>query len=201
MYWTPQIQAYAVGFLVDSGVPLYGAAGLVSRWMNVEASGGPTSVNPNSGAFGIAQWLGARKPPIAGDTSLEDQLAYVVQELNSGERGAPYVFAANDIQSGAVGASAYERAEGSAQLFPRDNYTSRTAAGIPAVLNNYLAASEQGGYVGDQQQGGYEQANSPGGSYDVETGPDFYSQQSNSSALPYFLIAAGAALLLLAFNR
>jgi len=131
-----------VGYLVNNGLAPWGAAGLVSRWMNVEAAGGPASVNPTSGAFGIAQWLGARKLGIAGNTNFDTQLAYVVQELNSTESAAGAMLrTASDAYSGAVGASAYERAEGSKQMYPRDNFTDRTAAGAPSVMQNWQGTS------------------------------------------------------------
>lgn len=147
-WWTPDRQAYALNYLVNyGGLSPYGAAGLVSRWINVESSGGPASVNPYSGAFGIGQWLGTRKSPINGNTGFDAQLAYVVQELNTGSDGsggvaANLLRAATDAQTAATGASAYERAEGSRQLFPRDNYTNKTAAGVGAVLANWQGAAQ-----------------------------------------------------------
>lgn len=145
-YWTPAIQAYAVSYLMSyGGLPLYGAAGLVSRWANVEAPNGPTSRGGYMGrAWGIGQWLGPRLPPIDGNPSLDAQLAYVIQELNSSEaRAAQYVRSAVDADSGAVGASAYERAAGSSTMYPRDNFTNRTAAGIARVIANAGGGSVQ----------------------------------------------------------
>src|SRR5690242_19036012 len=88
-WWTPDRQRYAVAVLTGGGLSLYGAAGLVSRWMNVEAAQGPASVNPTSGAFGIAQWLTpSRLNPIRGNTDFDTQLNYVLQELQSGSDGS-----------------------------------------------------------------------------------------------------------------
>lgn len=135
-WWTADRQSYALNYLVSrGGLSPIGAAGLVSRWANVESSQGPASINPYSGAFGIAQWLGARLPPIRGNTSFEAQLAYVVRELNSTESRAGQILRnATSADVGAVGASTYERAEGYNAATGRDNFTARTASGIPAVL-------------------------------------------------------------------
>lgn len=108
--------------------------------MNVEAPNGPASRGGYlNRAWGIAQWLGSRLPPIDGNPNFDDQLAYVVSELRSGSDGSGGVAwqllsTAQDADTGATGASAYERAAGSKQLFPRDNFTTRTADGIASVL-------------------------------------------------------------------
>lgn len=135
-WWTPERQNYAVNYLVSAaGLSPIGAAGLVSRWMNVEAAGGPASINPYSGAFGIAQWLGSRLAPIRGNTSFDAQLAYAARELNSSEsRAASHLRAATTADQAAIGASMFERAEGYDLFSGRDNFTNRTAAGIPNVL-------------------------------------------------------------------
>jgi tail lysozyme len=138
MWWTSDRQAFAVNYLMHAGgLSPIGAAGLVSRWANIESSGGPASVNPSSGAFGIAQWLGARLSPIRGNTSFEAQLAYVVRELNGAEsRAGAILRSATNADQAAVGASTYERAEGYNSATGRDNYTSRTASGVASVLAN-----------------------------------------------------------------
>lgn len=139
-WWTPSRQAYAYNFLVSrGGLSSYGAAGLISRWVYVEASDGPTAVNPSSGAFGIAQWLGSRKRGIYPNTNFDAQLAYVIAELQrpeSTDTGIGYglLRSANDADAAAVGATMYERAEGYREKRPRDNHTARTAAGVPSVL-------------------------------------------------------------------
>jgi hypothetical protein len=143
-WWTSDKQAYAVNYLTGRGLSPWGAAALVSRWTNVESAGGPSSVNRYSGAFGIAQWLGARKIPIAGNTNFDAQLGYVVAELNGSEsRAGALLRSAVDAYSGAVGASAYERAEGYNSSTGIDNFTSRTASGVAAVLS----AAQTAGYA------------------------------------------------------
>jgi hypothetical protein len=135
-FWTTTNQRYAFNFLRSAGLSLYGAAGLVSRWANVESTGaGPAAVNPSSGAFGIAQWLGSRLPPIRGNTNFDAQLRYVIQELNGSEgRAGSILRSAANAQQGALGASVYERAEGYNPATGADSYTSRTASGIAGVL-------------------------------------------------------------------
>lgn len=134
-WWTTDKLAYALNYLIGSGLSPWGAAALVSRWANVESRGGPSSVNPRSGAFGIAQWLGSRLPPIRGNTNFDAQLAYVVQELNGSESRAGNVLrTAQTAYEGAVGASMYERAEGYNAGTGTDNFTQRTALGVASIL-------------------------------------------------------------------
>lgn len=141
-WWTQQRLAYAVNYLVANGLSPWGAAALVARWAYVEASGGPASVNPSSGAFGIAQWLGSRKPAIYGNTNFDDQLAYAVSELNGPEsRAANVLRGAGDAYTGAVGASMFERAEGYNASTGVDNFTSRTASRAPSVLQAWQSTA------------------------------------------------------------
>lgn len=133
-WWTNDRKRYALDYLVGVGFSIFGAAGLVSRWANVESSGqGPFSVNPSSGAFGIAQWLGSRLPPIRGNTDFDAQLGYVITELNGSEwRAGELLRNASSAQEGAIGATVYERAEG--YNGTTDNFTGRTVSGIPAII-------------------------------------------------------------------
>ncbi|MBC8032281.1 MAG: hypothetical protein H7Z16_19515 [Pyrinomonadaceae bacterium] len=135
-FWTQTNQLYAFNYLLGDGLSPYGAAGLVSRWANVESTAnGPTAINRRSGAFGIAQWLGSRLPPIRGNTNFDSQLAYAVRELNGSESRAGNILrSAGSPDEGARGASVYERAEGYNPSTGRDNFTARTAQGIPAIL-------------------------------------------------------------------
>lgn len=135
-FWTADKQRYAFRHLRLAGLTDYGAAALVSRWVNVESTAnGPTAINPFSGAFGIAQWLGARKVGIYPNTNFDAQLQYAVRELNGSESRAGSILrsAASAIQ-GAIGASVYERAEGYDSRSGYDNFTNRTAAGVPNIL-------------------------------------------------------------------
>lgn len=134
-WWTADRQRYAAQYLMSgAALSAFGAAGLVSRWVNVESSGGPASRNPSSGAFGIGQWLGSRLTPIKGNTSFDAQLAYAVRELNGTEqRAGDALRVAQTVDEAARGASMYERAEGYNAATGRDNWTTKTANGIPAV--------------------------------------------------------------------
>lgn len=127
-WWTPERQKYAVDTLQkQAGLSEIGAAGLVARWAGIESPGGPASKNPDSGAFGIAQWLGDRQKGILGNTNFDDQLAYVVKELNTTEKAAAEVLRnAKTAGEAARGASMYERAEGYNSQTGVDYFTSKT---------------------------------------------------------------------------
>ena len=137
-WWTAERKQHAVDVLMNSaGLSELGAEALVSRWANVEASGGPTSVNSTSGAFGIAQWLGGRKDSIFGDYDFDHQLHYAAKELNTTEKAArDRLNAARNKHQAAIAASGYERAEGWADHPGWDNFVDATEAGmrnVPAV--------------------------------------------------------------------
>jgi len=127
-WWTPERQKYAVDTLQkQAGLSEIGAAGLVARWAGIESPGGPASKNPDSGAFGIAQWLGDRQKGILGNTNFDDQLAHVVKELNTTEKAAAEVLRnAKTAGEAARGASMYERAEGYNSQTGVDYFTSKT---------------------------------------------------------------------------
>jgi hypothetical protein len=139
-WWTPERQKYAVDYLMkNAGLSQYGASGLVARWAGVEAASGPGSVNPRSGAFGIAQWLGKRRVGIAGNTDFDAQLAHAARELNTSERKAGDVLrAAKSAVEGARGASMFERAEGYNPATGIDNFTGRTP--VVSVYNKAFGA-------------------------------------------------------------
>lgn len=134
-FWTAQNKLYAIQTLRHgAGLSALGAAGLVTRWAYIEAAGGPTAINPSSGAFGIAQWLGNRKAKIYPNTDFQTQLNFAISELNGAESRAGNVLrAAQTVGEAARGASMYERAEGYNQATGRDNWTDATARSIPAV--------------------------------------------------------------------
>jgi len=147
-WWTKDRRVYAVDFLVNNGLSPWGAAALVSRWANVESvARGPTAVNPGKDhAFGIAQWLGARKAGIYPNTNFDAQLAYAVDELQRPEsrdtgRGYQILQTATNADQGAVGATMFERAEHYNSNTGRDDYTSRTASGAPSILAEWQASS------------------------------------------------------------
>jgi hypothetical protein len=152
-WWTKARQQHAYDRLrKEAGLSDQGAKGLISRWANVEASGGPTSVN-HIGALGIAQMLGDRKQRLlqmSGQTgkSWKDydlQLSHIIEELNGKEaRAAAKLKSASTAADGAIGASMFERAEGYNRVSGRDNFTSRTLGGMAGIgdyINSVMAGS------------------------------------------------------------
>lgn len=139
-WWTKDRQQHAYERLTkEAGLSDAGAKGLISRWMNVEASGGPSSRN-SIGAWGIAQWLGGRKNGIEGNSDYDAQLAHAIKELNTTERKAGDALrSAKTSAQGAIGASMYERAEGYNSLTGRDNFTGRTLGGM-AGIGDYVGS-------------------------------------------------------------
>lgn len=133
-FWTAERQREAYTALTTrANLSDAGAKALISRWKNVESPQGPTSVNRKSGAFGIGQWLGTRKP---GSTDFAAQLEHVVNELNGSESVAARMLRdAKTPSQGAIGASAYERAEGYNQSTKTDNFTNATLAGMQRLTD------------------------------------------------------------------
>lgn len=129
-WWTPERYGHAVDRLQkEAGLSPLGAKALVARWAFVESPNGPGSVNSQSGAFGIGQWLGNRKSGISGDTNFDDQLTHAIRELKSSEGRAGGVLRnAGTATDAARGASMYERAEGYNPATGTDNFTGSIAA-------------------------------------------------------------------------
>ncbi len=125
-WWTPDRVDQAVTHLQrNANLSPIGAQGLVARWANVEAQGGPNAVNPNSGAVGIGQWLGNRKAGVPSD--FEGQLNHAVRELNTTESAAAKrLRMAQTPEDAAIGASMFERAEGYDPKTGRDNFVDPT---------------------------------------------------------------------------
>lgn len=139
-WWTADRQKHAFDRLTqEAGLSEQGALGLVSRWKNVEASGGPGSTN-EIGAFGIAQWLGSRKTGIAGNTDFDAQLSHAIKELGTTETKAAAILRnAKTPAEGAIGASTFERAEGFNPSTGRDNFTAKTLAGMGGIATEQKA--------------------------------------------------------------
>lgn len=81
-----------VDALVAAGYPVDSARGIAAGLYS-ESGLNPGNVNPTSGATGIAQWLGTRKTGFkdkfnkdVGDATLEEQLQYVMWELQNTEK-------------------------------------------------------------------------------------------------------------------
>lgn len=140
-WWTPERQAQAYQTLTGGGLSDAGARGLISRWMNVEAAGGPSTVN-SIGASGVAQWLGSRKARLMAFAKArgkdwndaDTQYQFVLHELNGSESraGSMLRHAKTDAQ-GATGASMFERAEGYNSWSGMDNFTGKTYRGMRGI--------------------------------------------------------------------
>jgi hypothetical protein len=151
-WWTKERQQHIYERLrKEAGLSDQGAKALISRWMNVEASGGPGEVN-SIGATGIAQMLGPRKRRLLQmaqeqGVSFKDpdlQVSHIIEELNSTEsKAAARLRSAKTAAEGAIGASMFERAEGYNPLTGRDNFTGRTLGGMRGI----------GDYVGSVMAG------------------------------------------------
>lgn len=142
-WWTPDRREHAIQRLMaEAHVTREGAEGLVARWATVESPGGPMSVNPKSGAAGIAQWLGKRKHGFTGD--YDSQISHVIDELNGPEkRAGDALRRARTAEEGARGASMYERAEGYNGKTGIDNFTGKTVAGIRAMHRKVMDTAEK----------------------------------------------------------
>lgn len=128
-WWTPERMKYIADRLVnEAGLTEMGAAGLVARMAYVESTG-PSDINKQSGAMGIAQWLGKRKKGvILGD--LKSQTDHVIDEIKNSEKSAAEVLRhARTKEEAARGASMYERAEGYNPSTGYDYFTNKTPVG------------------------------------------------------------------------
>lgn len=166
MAWTTANINRQMNILVQGGLTPHGAAGLVSRWVNVENPGGDPSVLGGymGRAFGNAQWLGSRKPALfswSEDNGLDPynadtQSLFALHELNTTESRAGEVLKnAQTSWDGAVGASMFERAEGFDPGSGFDNFTARTEKGVGGILSGYMnstgesTALEESGLAGN----------------------------------------------------
>ena len=148
-WWTPERQSQAYQTLTAGGLSDAGARGLVSRWMNVEAAGGPGTVN-SIGATGMAQWLGPRKARLMAFAKargknwndFDTQLQFSLSELNGPESAAGRALrnAKTDAQ-GATGASMFERAEGYSAWNGMDNFTGKTYRGMAGINTGAKSAA------------------------------------------------------------
>ncbi|MDG4906038.1 phage tail tip lysozyme [Mesorhizobium sp. WSM4898] len=148
-WWTPERQSQAYQTLTAGGLSDAGARGLISRWMNVEAAGGPSTVN-SIGASGVAQWLGSRKARLMAFAKArgkdwndaETQYQFVLSELNGSESRAGSMLrnAKTDAQ-GATGASMFERAEGYNAWSGMDSFTGKIYRGMKAINTGAASAA------------------------------------------------------------
>ncbi len=146
------------------GLTDLGARALISRWKNVEANGGPASLN-STGHFGIAQWSNSRQQSsgLGRNTDFDAQLQAAIRELNGSEGSAKAVLNnATTAAEAARGASLYKRAEGFAQSGGyTDNFQGKTVAGIPGISTSVTAADSK--YSATRVVGGIRKGLTPQG--------------------------------------
>jgi Phage tail lysozyme len=89
--------------LVAAGYPLASAQGIVAG-LHSESNLDPGNVNPTSGAAGLAQWLGPRAKKFREtfnedikDSTFEEQLQFLLKELETSEAGAGKVLKAGGM--------------------------------------------------------------------------------------------------------
>lgn len=79
----------AIGYFMNKGLSKAQASGLVGNLMR-ESGLNANAVNPNSGAYGLAQWLGGRKSNLfkmyGSHPTFNQQLDYIWSELNTTHR-------------------------------------------------------------------------------------------------------------------
>jgi hypothetical protein len=135
-WWTKERQQHAYDRLrKESGFNDLGAKAAVSRWMNVEAGGGPSSANNvGGGHFGIGQWSRSRGRSIWGNPDFDAQLSLAIKEFNGSEKKAGDVLRnARHPDEAATGMSMYERAEGYKAETGRDFFTGKTLGGMSGI--------------------------------------------------------------------
>lgn len=101
----------AVSYFVNKGLTRAQAAGLVGNLMR-ESGMNITATNPNSGAYGLGQWLGDRRTRLfrryGYHPTFEQQLDYVWDELNTSHRkGLQMLRASKTVNDAARNAFGY----------------------------------------------------------------------------------------------
>ena len=101
----------AVDYFVNKGLTKEQAAGLVGNLMR-ESGMNIGATNPNSGAYGLSQWLGSRKTRLfkryGYHPTFEQQLDYIWDELNtSHRRGLQMLRASKTVNDAARNAFGY----------------------------------------------------------------------------------------------
>ena len=141
-WWTSDRQQHAVDRLMrEGGLTEIVARSLVAR-MAGESPSGPGSVNPFSGAYGINQSLGSRKPGMmSAGGDFDAQLGVVIGELKGSESAAAQALNnARNSMEGAAAAGLYERAGPDEPKMQRD-----TISRFPNVPGASLAPGVVGG--------------------------------------------------------
>jgi hypothetical protein len=101
--------------LKAAGYNKFATAALIGGFIQ-ESNLDSNKVNPSSGAYGIAQWLGGRLKALKTRNAwnrLDVQLDFIVYELNNSESGAGRKLKnADTLEKAIAGAAAYERYSG-----------------------------------------------------------------------------------------
>lgn len=122
---------HAMNRLVNElGIDPKAASGIVGGLM-LESGGNttdisPTAKNPNSGSYGIGQWLGSRQDDLmafaeetGGDPNdLDTQISFLIHELKGSENGAlqEIIKAQSPDEAGRLADKFYERSEGTDEI-------------------------------------------------------------------------------------
>lgn len=128
---SPSPAIHAMNRLVNElGIDPKAASGIVGGLM-LESGGNttdisPTAKNPNSGSYGIGQWLGSRQDDLmafaeetGGDPSdLDTQISFLIHELKGSENGAlqEIIKAQSPDEAGRLADQFYERSEGTDEI-------------------------------------------------------------------------------------
>jgi len=112
---------YAIDYFVEQGLPRLSAIALVGGFIQ-ESRLNEKAVNKQSGATGIAQWLGSRLKDVPED--FKGQLGYVMKELHSTEKRAmSRLMQADDLGKAIKAAARYERFNRRGEWGERIGYT------------------------------------------------------------------------------
>ncbi len=112
---------YAIDFFIEKGLPRLSAIALVGGFIQ-ESRLNEKAVNKQSGATGIAQWLGSRLKDVP--TDFKGQLQYVMDELHSTEKSAMRrLLQAEDLGDAIKAAARYERFNRRGEWGERIGYT------------------------------------------------------------------------------
>jgi hypothetical protein len=112
---------YAIDFFVEQGLPRLSAIALVGGFIQ-ESRLNEKAVNKQSGATGIAQWLGSRLKDVPED--FQGQLEHVMKELHSTEKRAmSRLLQATDLGDAIKAAARYERFNRRGEWGERIGYT------------------------------------------------------------------------------
>lgn len=141
---------YVVSYLTAWGLRKPVATGVVDA-LRAESGVDPTALNPEEGAYGIAQWVGSRKTALAAYAeaqhepaeSLKLQVKYLVHELNTTEQGTrDRLKAAETLQEGIeIWVTDYERPEVPSGVIRRADAEAGEAFGPSPKQGNRLTTS------------------------------------------------------------